>query len=285
MRQTKRVLMSIFFSKHLQFLDLKEAGQIAAELGFDGIDLTVRPKGHILPETATSRLPQAIQEIKASGSSCIMMTTEIEDASNQQDREIIKAGAASGIQFYRANWFNYRKNVSMPESLNFYEEKIQQLSDMNRKFEMVGCYQNHAGTKIGASYWEIQKLLSKADPQYLGCNMITGHAVADGGFSWENGLKLLHKQIKTIVLKDFKWGKENGKWKAVNVPIGEGMVDFSKYFKLLKQYDLKPPVSLHLEYPLGGAEKGRSSITVDKKIVYDAMKQDLMAIKKLWKHV
>ena len=61
------------------------------------------------------------------------------------------------------------------------------------------------------------------------------------------------------------------------------MVDFDKYFKLLKKYQLAPPVSLHLEYPLGGAEKGKYKISVDRKVVYDAMKNDLKAIRKLWK--
>ena len=60
------------------------------------------------------------------------------------------------------------------------------------------------------------------------------------------------------------------------------MVDFDAYFKMLKSYGLNPPTSLHLEYPLGGAEKGRSEITVDRKVVYDAMKKDLMLIQELW---
>ena len=60
------------------------------------------------------------------------------------------------------------------------------------------------------------------------------------------------------------------------------MVDFTKYFRLLKTYGLKPPVSMHLEYPLGGAEKGRFSISIDKQKVFDAMKNDLSAIRELW---
>ena len=87
-------------------------------------------------------------------------------------------------------------------------------------------------------------------------------------------------QVKVIVLKDFKWGKINGRWKTVNVPIGEGMVDFTRYFKLLKKYQLNPPVSLHLEYPLGGAEHGREKLSVDKKVVFDAMKKDLATVQK-----
>ena len=41
------------FSKHLQFLDYNEVASAVAEMGFDGLDLTVRPKGHVLPKRVT----------------------------------------------------------------------------------------------------------------------------------------------------------------------------------------------------------------------------------------
>jgi len=271
------------FSKHLQFLDIKNASQIAAELGFQGLDLTVRPKGHVLPENVATDLPQAIRDIKASGSNCQMITTAISDASNSIDQSVIKTAASLGVKYYRCNWFKYKENLSIEESLDHYQEKIRKLSKINEKHDIIGCYQNHSGIKVGASVWEVKKILDASDPAYFGAQYDIRHAVAEGGRGWSNGVKLLEKLIKTIVLKDFKWGQVKGKWKIVNVPIGEGMVDFNAYFTLLKKLGIKPPVSLHLEYPLGGAEKGRSEITVDKKIVFDAMKKDLMLIQQLWK--
>ena len=270
------------FSKHLQFLDLKEAGQVAAELGFDGIDLTVRPKGHIEPKDMNANLAPAIRDIESSGSSCKMITTTIEDVTNADDANLIKAAGDLGVQYYRMNWYKFLEEKSMIESLDFYQKKIQDLSKLNKASGIIGCYQNHAGTKVGGSFWEIEKILESADPAYFGVQYDIRHAVAEGGFSWENGLKLLQKQIKVIVLKDFKWEKINGKWQALNVPIGQGMVDFTKYFRLLKAYGLKPPVSMHLEYPLGGAEKGKFSISIDKQIVFNAMKKDLSSIRELW---
>ena len=271
------------FSKHLQFLDIKKAAEIAATLGFNGMDLTVRPNGHILPENAADELPKAIAAIEAAGSSCKMITTTIEDADHTYDREILKAAGESGVDFYRSNWFSYQEDISMQASLELFQNRIKGLSDLNKKHGIVGCYQNHAGTKIGASFWEIEALFEKADPDYFGTQYDIRHAVVEGGYSWKNGLNLLQGHIKTIVLKDFKWAKEKGVWKAVNVPIGDGMVDFTTYFKLLKSYGLNPPVSLHLEYPLGGAEKGKPTIEVDEKIVYDAMKKDLNKVRELWK--
>ena len=270
------------FSKHLQFLDFKKVGQTAAELGFDGVDLTVRPKGHISPENVSKDLPQAVKEINRAGSHVKMITTRIQDIINPNDVEIIKTASASGIKYYRSDWFKYHDDKSMNESLHFYNEKIKQLAELNKKFSIIGCYQNHSGKKVGASFWEINKILEDVNPKYFGVQYDIRHAIAEGGKSWENGLKLLKDQIQTIVLKDFKWGRINGKWKIINVPIGEGMVNFTKYFKILKSYGLNPPVSLHLEYPLGGAEKGKYNITIDKKIVFDAMAKDQKTIRELW---
>ena len=91
------------FSKLLQFLDCKEAGEIAAELGFSGIDLTVRPKGHVLPELVKTDLPKAILDIKNAGSSCKLISTNIESVDNPLDVDIIHSAAKEGIEYYRTN--------------------------------------------------------------------------------------------------------------------------------------------------------------------------------------
>lgn len=277
----KELNISIF-SKHLQFLDVKGAAQIAAELGFNGLDLTVRPKGHVLPAHVSKDLATSVLAIRKAGSECKMITTAIESADNKEDAALIQEAAMAGIAYYRSNWFKYQKGRDMTASIAYYQNEIKKLSELNRQSGIIGCYQNHAGTKIGASFWELKMLLDTADKDYFGVQFDIRHALAEAAFSWENGLRLLHKSIKTIVLKDFKWTMEKGKRVLVNVPIGEGMVDFQSYFKLLKQYQLNPPVSLHLEYPLGGADKGRDSLSIDKSLVYAAMSKDLQRIRDYW---
>lgn len=229
-------------------------------------------------------MPRAIQDIKDAGSACKMITTAVADVQHSVDVDVVKTAAAEGIRYYRSDWFKYKDELTLEASLDHYQEKVKQLSELNEAHDIAGCYQNHSGTKIGASVWEVKKILEKANPTFFGTQYDIRHAVAEGGRSWPNGVRLLKDHIKTIVLKDFKWGKVNGKWRIVNVPIGEGMVDFSAYFKLLKSFDLKPPTSLHLEYPLGGAEKGRYEINVDQKIVFEAMRKDLATIHRLWEN-
>lgn len=280
---SENILDVNIFSKHLQFLDYKTTGEMAIEMGFSGVDLTVRPGGHVLPEMVKTDLPRAVKDIRASGVNCKMITTSIESVNNSLDVDILETASQENINYYRTNWFKYKEDISMPDTLLFYQNEIKKLGDLNEKLNLIGCYQNHAGVDIGSSFWEIKKILETVNPDYFGAQFDIRHAMVEGGYSWKNAFQLLRPNIKVIVLKDFKWGKVNGRWEAINVPIGEGMVDFTTYFKLLKKYKLKPPVSLHLEYDLGGAEKGNQDISVDKKVVFDAMKSDLKKVQKLWK--
>lgn len=272
------------FSKHLQFLDYKESGQIAAELGFAGVDLTVRPNGHVLPEKVKKDLPTAVKAIEEAGSSCKLITTDVESIHHPVDVDVIRTAARLGIKYYRSNWFSFPEDQSMPEALEKFSQQVKELSELNREYGIIGCYQNIKGIKVGSSFWEVKKILESADHAFFGSEFDIRHATMEGANSWQNAVRLLHPHIKTIVIKDFKWGKVGGKWEAINTPVGEGMVDFKRYFSMLKQYGISPPVTLHIEYPIGGAEHGDRELTIDRERVYAAMKKDLETIQKIWKN-
>jgi len=55
------------FSKHLQWLDYSSMATAVAEMGFEGIDLTVRPEGHVLPERVLEDLPKALEIKRKAG--------------------------------------------------------------------------------------------------------------------------------------------------------------------------------------------------------------------------
>ncbi|CAG5004193.1 hypothetical protein DYBT9275_03317 [Dyadobacter sp. CECT 9275] len=270
------------FSKHLQFLNYKEMAEVARELGFDGIDLTVRPKGHVLPERVETDLPLAVEAMKKVGFSPALFCTAVEDAQNAVDKKLLETAASLGFKYYRMNWYRYGTEKTMPAYIDEFRDKVTGLSHLNKKLGITGCYQNHAGRMVGASLWEIWAMLQKADPAHMGSQYDIRHATLEGNLSWQTGFELIQPHIKTLVMKDCVFEKNNGKWAAKSVPLGQGMVDFKTYFKLLKTYKVDVPVCLHLEYPLGGADQGAFKITVENKVVFDAMRRDLQKLKELW---
>ncbi|MBN2410618.1 TIM barrel protein [candidate division KSB1 bacterium] len=269
------------FSKHLQWLDYDGMAKTAANIGFDGIDLTVRPRGHVLPGNVETDLPRAVEAVKKAGLEVPMITTNIQDADDPLTEKILKTASKLGIQYYRMGWYDYDPKLEIQQNLDNFVSRLKALAAVNEHHQIKGAYQNHSGTGFGAPVWDIWLTLKEVNSKWLGCQFDIRHAVVENGHTWPITLKALGSYINTLDIKDFIWKKDEKTWQTENVPLGEGMVDFNEYFKLIKSYNIRAPICLHLEYPLGGAEHGNTSLTVDPQVVITAMKKDLTFLKDL----
>jgi sugar phosphate isomerase/epimerase len=256
--------------------------KMAAEIGFDGVDLTVRSKGHVLPERVSQDLPKAIEAMDKAGIAPLMIASGVNDPSDPVQQNVLKTAADLGIKYYRMAYFRYTKDGSIPKDVETFQEQAKALGELNDQLGLIGCYQNHAGNYVGASMFELYEIFKGANEQSTGLQYDIRHATVEGGRSWETGLRLVQDRIKTIALKDFRWEQRSGKWETVNVPMGEGMVDFKTYFGLLKRYGIKVPATLHLEYPIGGAEHGARELEGSPDQVYNAMRKDLEFVSRMW---
>ncbi len=268
------------FSKHLQWLDYSEMAKVAATIGFDGVDLTVRPQGHVLPENVEEDLPKAVTAVRNAGLQVYMITTAINSADDPKTERILKTAAKLGIRHYRMGYFDYVEKLSIEENLMNIKDQLYKLSLLNEKYSIYGEYQNHSGVHFGAAIWDLYTVVNQLNTPWIGSQYDICHATVEGANTWSIGLKLLKPFIKSIPIKDFKWTNRQGKWLVEYVPLGEGMVDFKEYFTLMNQYKISVPVSIHYEYPLGGAEHGANTITMKKEDVMSAMRKDLITLKK-----
>ena len=155
------------------------------------------------------------------------------------------------------------------------------MAALNTKLGITGGYQNHSGNYLGAPVWDLQQIFSGISLKALGIQYDIMHATVEGAQSWHLGLELIKENLNSLVIKDFKWEEKNGKWKRKYTPLGEGMVDFESYFKFLRLHKIDLPISLHFEYDMGGAEKGKIP-TIKKEIIYAQMKKDLLFLKDAW---
>ena len=127
------------FSKHLQWLDYDGMAATAAEIGFDGIDLTVRPNGHVLPERVESDLPKAWEACRRAGITIAMITTAILDGSQPQSEAILRTAAGLGIPYYRTGWFDYDESITMPQNLENFTVRLRELATLNEKYQTGAC--------------------------------------------------------------------------------------------------------------------------------------------------
>jgi hypothetical protein len=115
----KQNLKIAIFSKHLQFIERAQLAQAAAEMGFDGIDLTVRSGGHVEPARAR-RSSATCPLIRRHGLEVPMVTTDIVDADTPNARTVLKTIADLGIHNYR--WGGFKYEADQPLSRQFAEK-------------------------------------------------------------------------------------------------------------------------------------------------------------------
>jgi sugar phosphate isomerase/epimerase len=268
------------FSKHLQWLNYQQMAAAAASLGFDGIDLTVRRNGHVEPERVTDDLPKAVKAVEQAGLKVYMLTTDITSTEDPHTTSVLKTAAHLGIKYYRMGWLKYSDKHTIEQNLEGFKRTFTGLASLNKRYQLHGAYQNHAGSGLGSAIWDLWLVIRDLDPNWLGCQYDIRHATIEGANSWPLNLQLMQQHIHTIDIKDFYWLHKDGKWQVENVPLGEGMVDFNHYFTLLKDFQIKGPISLHYEYPLGGVESGAKTLTEPREKVMEAMKKDLAMLRK-----
>ena len=182
----------------------------AAAMGFDGLDLTVRPKGHVLPENVVTDLPKAVAAMQKHALAVKMMTTNVWDANNSIQKKVLETASSLGITHYRTDWLKYPEDTPIQESQALYGLQAKELEELNESLGLIGGYQNHAGKHVGAPVWDLLPIFEATQGKHIGCQYDIRHAVVEGGKSWELGLERILPYINSIVIKDFKWGIEKG---------------------------------------------------------------------------
>lgn len=242
------------FSKHMPQFGWDELGAQARRLGFDGVDLTVRPKGHVLPERVAEDLPRAVEAIRRHGLEVPMITTDLKDASDPAARPTFAAMQKLGIRLYKPGYWRYERGVPAEQTLRECRRKLEGLLALGRDFGVAAGLHNHSGSYVGCAVWDYRELLAGIDAGQAGYYFDPCHAVIEGGlYNWRVSLDVVLPRMKMAAIKDFEWEKRNGRWQVAWRPLGQGMVPWQEVFRAFAQAGFAGPLSLHLEYP-GGEE-------------------------------
>ncbi len=268
------------FSKHLHWLGYEVMAQLASEIGFTGIDLTVRKGGHVLPENVKRDLPIAVEKIRAWGLEVPMITTEIIDSEDSLTRDILETAGKLGIGLYRPGWFRYEKGVPVADVLSHARKQMSQLQVINRANHIAASYQNHAGLSVGSSGWDLLKMIDGLDPRWTGVQFDIRHAIVEGPDTWPVFLEILSPYINSLDIKDYTWEGST----VVDVPLGKGIVPFKSYLEELQKLKISANFSIHCEYPLGGAERGEKELSISKEQFVKSVQSDLQYFTNLYSH-
>jgi len=244
-----------FFSKHLPKLTPREMARGLRAAGYGGIELTVRPGGHVLPEKVATDLPRAVADIRAEGLAVPIIATAFTSAEDRTAEPILTAAAKLGIGIVRPGWYTYGGG-DIRQQLKQAGQKLATLAALAANARIALAYQNHVGN-LGAAVWDLDALIGALDPRWAGVYFDIRHAVAEGtGGSWKTALELVAARVKVFSVKDFYWKRgDKGAPAAVDCPMGEGMVDTRTPLQILARAGFRGPITVFNEYEQGSDDK------------------------------
>lgn len=263
------------FSKHLQFLDYPALAQSCKELGLDGVDLTVREGGHVLPERVAEDLPRAVEAIRAAGLQVPQITTRFTKDDGTTTRAVFEAASKAAIPCIRIGGHQYDFAQDVLGQLKQVEADLRGLVKLAEEFELTLGYHNHSGARnVGAPLWDLLRVYETIASPRLGANLDFGHAMVEGSYgAWEITAHALAPHVKMVAVKDFVWNGAKPKW----VPMGEGIVPIASFLRILHEKALTPPISIHVEYKVKDNDAMLDAVRTGNTVVRAAMAEAVSA--------
>jgi sugar phosphate isomerase/epimerase len=237
------------YSQVLIKVPYPELGEILRAMGVDGCDLTVMKGGHVDPEQSAVDLMRAIEAITGFGLDVPVLSTSYTNLADQTIRNVVAIGGEMGVPVFRAGHWKYPPSGDLELRMAEVQRDMAGLAAIARAVNMSVAIQNIAGDNVGAAIWDTNALIRGLDPRTIGYDFDIGYAVEQGGAGgWSTALRLALPRLKMVTARDFVWKKDDGVWKAAPCPLGEGMVDWPKFFAALARVRFAGPISLPLDY-------------------------------------
>jgi sugar phosphate isomerase/epimerase len=232
------------FAKPLQRMEFDELADRMAEMGFQGIEATIRKGGQVEPARVVDDLPRLVEALKKRDLEITIMASDVNSVDQPETEAVLRTAAKLGITRYRMKYFTYNLKQPIRPQLEKLRPGLKQLAALNRELGITGVYQNHSGAKyVGAPLWDIYELIRELPPAELGIAYDIRHATVEGGQSWPLEFQLVQSHLNMVFVKDFAWEGRQVK----NVPLGSGMVS-PRFFDVMRQAKFKGPISLQMEY-------------------------------------
>ena len=254
-----------------------ELAKMISPLKIAGPDLTVRGGGVIAPKAVVEELPKAAAAFKDQGLSIPMLSTNLTSAGDPTARPILSTMGKLGIGYYKLGYYHYHDLSKWESELVERRKDVSGLLELGKQFNVQAGFHNHAGEgSIGGALWDAWDLLSPLDPQGVGFYYDPGHGKVEGSkYTWKVNLQRISPRLKMVALKDFVWEKTGSGWQTRWVPLGQGQVHWSEFFKMLAKFPFPGPMSIHIEYEPGGSTKVER---IDNSLA--AAQQDIAFVRK-----
>ena len=236
------------YSQHLIKIEYDSLGMVLRDLGFDGCDLAVIPGGHVPPEKAGSDLMRAIEAVSGVGLEVPILTTAVTNGADPSGRMILSIAGFMGISVFRPGYWHYGNAPDIEGRQMEVQREMMGLASIARAYNVAMAVHNMSGDNVGASVFDLSGMFRSIDPRWVGYDFDPGYAAAESPGGWYTAMRLALPRLKAVTVKDFTWTKDGGTWKAAPCPLGEGIVDWPKFFSALAKAHYVGPVTIEVKY-------------------------------------
>ena len=242
------------FTKSFQSWSIDEVCRKFAQLGLSGLDLTVRPGGHIQPNEIKAKLPEAAKFAADNGVKIVQITSAVTDDGDYA-RDLFSTAGELGVDKIKLGYYRSGKAHETADRLKSTQASLKGLVKVAADSGVMPCVHIHSGTYIPSHGTLAYLLLQDFDPSEMGVYVDMLHMSVEGGAGgWQQGLGLLKPWIKLCAVKNYIW-EERGrdkhgqqKWKWETCPLADGISPIPDFVSVLKSFDYNGPYSLHSEY-------------------------------------
>ena len=252
------------YSKVLVKVGYIDLPMIVKALGFDGVDLSVEPDGHVIPSKAGNQLMPALEACTGIGLDVPMITTVLTRAQDRDSQEVLGLANYIQVPFFRPGYFKCTGSVETEMRLPYVQRDIGMLSQLGRFTKMAMGVQNYMDGAEGAKVADIERVIRPLDAHWVGFDFDVAYATREGGAAgFEGPLAVALPRLKIVTLRDFQWEEART---AKPCPLGEGVVDFPKFFAALAKARFAGPVTLPVDHsPTGEVEAIKHDLAFVRK--------------------
>jgi len=222
---------------------------IVRGLGFDGVDLSVERGGHVPPDKADYNLMPALEAFTGVGLDVPMLTTGL-TLLDKDAEQVLGLATYIGVPFYRPGHWKFTGSMEVQMELSLVQRDIIGLAQLGRFTKMVMGIHNYLDGAGGASVADINRVIRPIDGQWVGYDFDVGYATIEGGEAgFEAPLGLALPRLKMVTVRDFQWDRrDDGTRQPKACPLGDGVVDFARFFAALARAKFAGPISLQVDH-------------------------------------
>lgn len=242
----------ILNSKFFADLAVEQLGRKARELGYDGVDLCVRPGHPVHPENVETALPAAVRHWQEEGIACPMVTAPVtrNDPHAPEVPRLFAGCAAAGVPRLKIGFWRFREGERFWDQLEQARVALDGFAQLAAKHGVQVVYQTHSGPCLGSNCAGLAALLQGFDATSVGAYPDLGHLALDGE-DVVMGLAMIAGWLSVVGIKDAAYVPRPGSeppFVPQFVPAGRGTVHWKRALDALRRLGFDGPLSVHTEY-------------------------------------